>query len=164
MTTARWIAGLTVLSMNVLSAGCGPRDEGKSPPPDKAAPAPVLKPEDWSAAFAERLNAGDLDGVAALYDPDARFVPPTGGETLVGRDRIRPVLAGLIAAKTHLRSRVVQTVVVDDVAILYSDFEGTTVEASGKTVEIKSKAIEVLRRHPDAGWRLIVGDPNGRGR
>lgn len=45
-----------------------------------------------------------------------------------------------------------------------TDFQGTTVEASGKTVEIDQKAIEVLRRQPDGTWRLIVGDSNGRRR
>jgi hypothetical protein len=30
-------------------------------------------------------------------------------------------------------------------------------------VAIRSKAIELLRRQPDGTWKLIVGDPNGRG-
>ncbi|HVH06395.1 MAG TPA: SgcJ/EcaC family oxidoreductase [Myxococcota bacterium] len=120
------------------------------------------EPEDWPRAFEEALDARDLEAVVALYAPDARFVARSG-ETLVGRDAIRPVLAGLIAAGTRFRSRVVRAVVVDDVAILYTDFEGTSRDASGRTVEIDSRAIEVLRRQPDRTWKLIVGDPNGRG-
>jgi uncharacterized protein (TIGR02246 family) len=121
------------------------------------------EPEAWPGLFTERLNAGGLDGVVALYEPDACFVTQSG-ETLVGRDRIRPVLAGMIDAQAHLHSQVVQTVTVGDIAVLYTDFQGTTVEASGKKVEIHSKAVEVLRRQSDGAWRLIVGDPNGRGR
>lgn len=120
------------------------------------------EPEDWPRAFEEALNAGDLEAVVALYAPDARFVARSG-ETLAGRDAIRPVLAGLIAAGTRFRSRVVKTVVVDDVAILYTDFKGTSRDATGRTVEIGSRAIEVLRRQPDRTWKLIVGDPDGRG-
>jgi hypothetical protein len=45
---------------------------------------------------------------------------------------------------------------------LYTDFEGTTVDGSGRTVAIRNKAIEVLRRQPNGGWMLIMGDPNGR--
>jgi hypothetical protein len=53
-------------------------------------------------------------------------------------------------------------VTVDDIAQLYTDFEGTTVDESGKTVAIRNKAIEVLRRQPDGAWKLIMGDPNAR--
>ena len=46
--------------------------------------------------------------------------------------------------------------------MLYTDFQGTAVDASGKTIEVRSKAIEILRRQTDCNWQLIVGDPNGR--
>jgi uncharacterized protein (TIGR02246 family) len=119
------------------------------------------KPEDWPRVFEQHLNTGDLDAVMALYEPEARFVAQSG-ETIVGRDRIREVLAGLIQSKTQLQSRVMRAVTVDDVAQLYTDFHGTTTDASGKTIEMRTKAIEVLRRQPDGTWKLIVGDPNGR--
>jgi len=31
------------------------------------------KPEDWPRLFVEHLNSGDLEAVAALYAPNARF-------------------------------------------------------------------------------------------
>lgn len=118
------------------------------------------KPEDWPRLFEQHLNVGDLDAVMALYEPEARFVARSG-ETVVGRDRIRDVLAGMIRSKTRLQSRVIKAITVDDVSLLYTDFQGTTVDASGKTIEIR-QAIEILRRQPDGDWKLIVGDPNGR--
>jgi ketosteroid isomerase-like protein len=60
------------------------------------------------------------------------------------------------------QSRVVKAVTVGGVALLYTDFEGTMVDGSGKTVPLHPKAVEVLRRQPDGTWKLIVGDPNGR--
>jgi hypothetical protein len=54
------------------------------------------KPEDWPRVFEQYLNAGDLDAVMALYESEARFVRKSG-ETLIGRDRIRRVVGGLIA-------------------------------------------------------------------
>ena len=119
------------------------------------------KPEDWPRVFEHHLNAGDLDAVMALYELSASFVQRTG-ETVIGRDQIRQVVGGLIAARTRFHSRVVKAITVDDIALLYTDFQGTTVDASGTTVEIRSKAIEVLRRQPDGTWQLIIGDPNGR--
>ena len=42
---------------------------------------------------------------------------------------------------------------------LYTDFEGTTIDGSGKTTLIRHKAIGVSRRQTDGGWKLIMGDP-----
>jgi uncharacterized protein (TIGR02246 family) len=120
------------------------------------------QPENWPRVFEQHLNAGDLDAVMALYEPEARFVTESG-ETLIGRDQIRKVVGGLIEAKARLSSRVVKAVTVGDIAQLYSDFEGTMNDEEGKSVAIRGKAIEVLRRQPDGTWKLIVGDPNGRG-
>jgi uncharacterized membrane protein/ketosteroid isomerase-like protein len=119
------------------------------------------EPEDWPRVFEQHLNSGDLDAVMALYEPEARFVMQSG-ETLVGHDAIRKVVSGLIGAKTKFHSRVVRIVTVGDIAQLYTDFEGTTVDSSGNTVPVHSKAIEVLRRQLESGWKLIMGDPNGR--
>jgi hypothetical protein len=64
--------------------------------------------------------------------------------------------------KTRLQSRVIKAITVDDIAQLYTDFQGTAVDPTGKTIDVLYKAIEVLRRQPDGAWKLIVGDPNGR--
>jgi uncharacterized protein (TIGR02246 family) len=133
-------------------------DRGEKPPRTTAG---VENPDDWPRVFENHLNAGDLDAVLALYDSEAHFVAPSG-EILVGHDQIREVLARLIAAKTRFRSRVIRAVTVGEIAHLSTDFEGTMVDESGKTVAIRSKAIEVLRRQRDGGWKLIVGNPNGR--
>jgi uncharacterized protein (TIGR02246 family) len=119
------------------------------------------RPEDWPALFEQHLSAGDLDGVMALYEPDARFVARSG-EIVVGRDRIREVLAGMIRSKTKLQSRVIKAIAVDDVALLNTGFQGTTVDASGKTIDVHHNATEVLRRQSDGAWKLIIGDPNAR--
>jgi uncharacterized protein (TIGR02246 family) len=119
------------------------------------------QPEDWPRQFVEHFNAGDLDAVMSLYEPEARFVTRSG-QTLVGRDAIRKVLGGLIEAKTQFQSRVVRTAIIGDIAQLYTDFEGTRVDDAGKTIPVRNKAIEVLRRQPDGSWKLIMGDPNAR--
>jgi len=68
---------------------------------------PSRKPEEWPGLFERRLNAGDLEAVVVLYDPDASFVPKSG-ETVSGRDAIRPMLARLIDSKTRLRGQVIK--------------------------------------------------------
>ena len=119
------------------------------------------KPEDWPPLFVQHLNSGDLEAVAALYAPNARFLA-RAGETIVARDRIRDVLARMIRSKTKLQSRVITAISADDVAVLYSDFEATTMDASEETIHVRYNAVEVLRRQPNGCWKLIVSDPNGR--
>jgi hypothetical protein len=78
----------------------------------------VRKPEDWPGLFDRHLNAGDLEAVMELYEPGARFAARSG-ETVVGRERIRPALAAMIDASTQLRSRVIKSVTIDDLAVLH---------------------------------------------
>jgi uncharacterized protein (TIGR02246 family) len=120
------------------------------------------KPEDWPGHFERHLNAGDLEAIVALYEPNASFVPQSG-EVVVGRDGIRRVLAGLIGRKARLHGTVIKVVTAGEVALLYTDWQGTIVEKSGEAVELHSRAIEIVRRQPDGTWKLLVGDPNGRG-
>lgn len=48
----------------------------------------AYRPEDLTRFFVERSNAGDADGVAALYDENAVMAYPPG-QTTVGRAAIR---------------------------------------------------------------------------
>jgi ketosteroid isomerase-like protein len=61
------------------------------------------KPEDWPSLFDQNMNKRDLEGVVPLYQPGAAFVPESG-ETIVGRERIRHVLAELIAKGSRFES------------------------------------------------------------
>jgi len=117
------------------------------------------QPRDWPLCFTQRLKEADLEGLVQLYESEANFLSPAR-ETIVGRDRIRSVLAELIDRKIHFKSRVHQTAAVDDIAMLYTDF----MLQPGSSGEYRktSKAIEVLRRQPDGTWKLLIGDPAGR--
>ena len=144
-----------------------PADVGSEKSPDtpgsaeNAAQLPH-SPEDWPRVFERHLNAGDLDAVLELYESEARLVSPSG-EMILGRNRIREVITGLVQSKTKMTSRVVKAITLDNVTLLYTDFQETTVDDSGETIELRSKAIELLRRQPDGTWKLFVGDPNARG-
>jgi hypothetical protein len=58
------------------------RDKCYAEPKTSKVAIPPDKPEDWPRVFEQHLNAGDLDAVMALYEPEARFVSRSG-ETLV---------------------------------------------------------------------------------
>jgi ketosteroid isomerase-like protein len=54
------------------------------------------RPEDLDRLFLERANAGDVDGVVALYEPQAVLAFPPG-QLAIGTAAIRDVYAGLLA-------------------------------------------------------------------
>ena len=118
-------------------------------------------PEDVDRLFGEKINAGDLEGAVALYEPGATLVMTEGD--LTGTDAIREGLAPLIAGKLHLRMNVVKVVRAGDVALLYNEWSGSAVGPDGRKIEMQGKAMEVVRQQPDGTWRFIVDDPYGRG-
>ena len=121
----------------------------------------VRHPEDWPRAFVKCLNAGDIDGVLGLYESHAQFITPTR-DVIKGRERIRAFIERLITGHAEMECEVVQCLVMDDVAQLYTDFSGTVQDEHGRSRTMRDHAIEVLRRQADGGWQLIAGDPNGR--
>src|ERR1700733_7896386 len=56
----------------------------------------AASPEDLTRLFVDRANAGDADGLADLYEPDAVMAYPPGQQT-VGRAAIRAVFAQMLA-------------------------------------------------------------------
>jgi hypothetical protein len=140
------------------------RTETDAPMPDpKGTKSTMLphKPEDWPRLFVQYLNSSDLEAVVSA-GRSQRPIRGRSGETIVGRDRIRDMLTRMIRSKTKLQSRVIKAISVDDVAGLYTDFQGTTMDASEKTMDVRYNAVEILRRQPGGCWNLIVGNPNGR--
>jgi ketosteroid isomerase-like protein len=120
----------------------------------------VRNPEQWPSQFEEKMNAGGRDGVIALCEPVAAFVRDSK-EVRVGHSDIRAVLADLIAKKPRFASQVERLVVVDDIAMLYTNFT-MAMGPAGNGQEVKSRAIEIFRRQRDGSWKLMVGDPNAR--
>ncbi len=54
------------------------------------------RPEDLGRFFLERANAGDVEGLVALYEPGARLALPGGGVAL-GTEAIRHAYEQLLA-------------------------------------------------------------------
>jgi len=82
-------------------------------------------PEEVDRLFAERVNAGDVDGVLALYEPGATLVMPEGD--LTGPAAFRESTQQMIAAQLRVQLKVTKVVRVgDDLAVLYNDWSGST--------------------------------------
>src|SRR5437870_8171383 len=70
---------------------------------------PARSPEEVDALFEKALNAGTLEGLVALYEPDATLIPQPGQEAK-GGDASRQALAPLVEGKAQIDLKVERTV------------------------------------------------------
>jgi ketosteroid isomerase-like protein len=119
------------------------------PVADADADPRAREPEDLDRLFLERANAGDVDGVVALYEPDAvlAFAP---GQVAVGTDAIRRVYAELLVSPPVFTGEVRPAIRNGDIAIT------STTRAGNATVE-------VARRQADGTWLWMLDQPNVMG-
>lgn len=122
---------------------------------------PAQKPEDVDAMFERGINAGDVEAVVALYEPEGTLVAMPG-QPLTGREAIRAAIQGFVDAGTNLKLVVNSVVIGGDVAMVYNDWTGTMRGPDGATIDISGKAIEICRRQPDGSWLFVIDDPYAR--
>ncbi|WP_040839906.1 YybH family protein [Nocardia brevicatena] len=108
----------------------------------------ALRPEQLAEFFLERANAGDVEGVVALYEPGAVLAYPAG-QLSIGHERIRSVYTEFLAGKPKLESAGQQRPIVN------GDFALTSTLLSSGDV-----TVEVAHRQPDGSWRWIIDQPS----
>ncbi len=108
----------------------------------------AMKPEDITRLFVERSNAGDAEGVAALYEQDAVMAYPPGGQT-VGRAAIQALWEKVLATRPHFEpEEPLPTLVSGDLALT------STPPSDGAGARA-----QVVRRQPDGSWLRVLDQP-----
>src|SRR5690606_36068996 len=106
------------------------------------------QPEDLSRLILERLNAGDVDGLVALYEPDAVLALP-GGRTATGAREIRAAYERLVADQPSFQPGVQQpSLRSGDLALTSSRLPNGSV------------TVEVARLQLDGTWLWVLDQPN----
>jgi uncharacterized protein (TIGR02246 family) len=120
-------------------------------------------PADVDRIFGERVNAGDVDGIVALYEPGATLVTQDAG-TLVGHAAIREYMAILPTLKPRMDMGTIHVVqMTDDLALAHHDWHCGLVMPDGSASSLSGKATEVMRRQANGSWRFLLDDPHMRG-
>src|SRR5262245_2754491 len=107
-------------------------------------PVSALEPGDLERLYVERVNAGDVDGLVALFEPDAvvAFAP---GQMATGSKAIRQLFTDLVGSGVQLTFRGQQrTLRAGDLALT-----STRLHSGDATAEI-------ARRQPDGTWRWVI--------
>lgn len=131
--------------------GMAPSDIPSDTPADTPATferEKAMRPEDITRLFVERSNAGDADGVAALYEEDAVMAYPPGSQT-VGRAAIRELWASVLAQRPHFTyEEPLPTLVSGDIAL-----------TSTAPRDDAGARAQVVRRQPDGTWLRLLDYP-----
>ena len=108
---------------------------------------PAACPEDLAKFFVLRANAGDVEGLVALYEPDA-ILACGDGQTAIGTDAIRRFYTELLATRPQFAAGE-QAIPLQngDVALTSSRLENGNITA------------EIARRQPDRNWLWVVDQP-----
>jgi uncharacterized protein (TIGR02246 family) len=122
---------------------------------------PATEPEQIHDLFEQAFNAGDIESLIALYEPDAALIPQPGTVaegTAAIRDSLQWFLdrGGQITLDTKLVLR------VGDLAFLANRWSltGGTMP-DGSPAELGATTAEVARRQPDGTWLYVIDNAWG---
>src|SRR4051812_43352281 len=108
----------------------------------------AMQPEDIARLIVERVHAGDVDGLAALYEPEAVLAFPPG-QMAVGREAIRALYAQLVEQKVPFKvEEPLPTVRSGDLAM-----------TSTRPADAAGARVQVARRQPDGSWLRVLDRP-----
>jgi uncharacterized protein (TIGR02246 family) len=121
----------------------------------------ATEPEQIHGLFEQAFNAGDIDALIALYEPDATLIPQPGAVaegTAAIREALRWFLdrGGRITLDTKLVLR------VGDLAFLANRWSltGGTMP-DGSPAELGATTAEVARRQADGAWLYVIDNAWG---
>lgn len=118
------------------------------------------RPQAVIERFSELLAQGDLEGMMALYEPDATFAPQPG-ESVTGRAAIRDALAAFLAVKPRMEGTIEKVLEAGDTALVANRWRLSGTAPDGAPVSMAATSADVLRRRPDGSWGIVIDDPWG---
>jgi ketosteroid isomerase-like protein len=107
----------------------------------------ALRPDDLGRFFLLRANAGDVEGIVALYESDA-VLAIMPGQVAIGREAIRAFYTRLLADRPTFEPGKQRP------ALRSGDLALTSTLLADGTV-----TAEVARRQPDGTWLWAIDQP-----
>jgi ketosteroid isomerase-like protein len=109
---------------------------------------PALDPQDLAKYFVNRVNEGDVEGLVALYEPDAALAI-ADGKVARGAEEIRRFYASLLAGQPKFAPGEQRPALISgDIALTSTRLANGSVTA------------EVARRQSTGAWLWSVDQPS----
>jgi uncharacterized protein (TIGR02246 family) len=119
----------------------------------------LSSPDGVIRLFSARLNARDVEGALALYEPDATFAAEPG-RWVTGAEEIRAALERFAALEPELDGEIESVQEAGGVALVVNRWSLRGQGPEGP-LEMGGRSADVLRRQSDGSWRVLIDDPWG---
>ena len=119
----------------------------------------ATQPDQIIELFAASFNAGDVEGLASLYEAGASIIPDPAAGAVSGLPAIREALQPFVAMGGTLTIIASSSVASGDIALTHSSWR---LEAPGAD-PMEAVSAEVARRQPDGTWLYVIDNPWGAG-
>jgi uncharacterized protein (TIGR02246 family) len=117
-------------------------------------------PDQIHRLFQDTFNAGDIDGLMELYDPDAVLIAQPGS-VAQGSEQVRAALQTFLALKGSITLDTKLVVTVGDLAYLSNTWSLRGTGPDGNPVALGATTAEVARRQADGTWRYVIDNAWG---
>lgn len=117
-------------------------------------------PESVQLLFERYVNDRNIEGLIRLYEKNG-VVIQKDGQFKQGERKIREHLEGLLELKPKILNEVVQTLVVGNIAMVFSNWQITGTSSEGEKIEASGQSFDVLSQQDDGAWLITIDSPYG---
>lgn len=117
-------------------------------------------PEQIHREFESAFNAGDIDALLRLYEPEAALIPQPG-TLATGLDEIKPALQAFLDLGGTITLDTKTVVTVGELAYLSNRWSLTGTTPDGEPLDMGAVTAEVARRQEDGSWVYVIDNAVG---
>ena len=121
---------------------------------------PATTPEQIHRLFQDAFNAGDIDRLMMLYEPDSVLVPQPRS-VVQGSQQVRAALEGYLALRGRITLDTKLVLTVGDLAYLSNTWSLSGTGPDGNPLTLGATTAEVARRQADGTWRYVIDNAWG---
>ncbi len=107
--------------------------------------------DDAHKTLADAFNTGDVNTVLNMYDLNGIIVPEPG-KPVSGKEKFTEAINSILSIKGKMEIKTVYCLQAGDLAVGRSEWNIT----DGKEIKVSAKGIEVMKRQPDGGWKIVI--------
>jgi uncharacterized protein (TIGR02246 family) len=115
----------------------------------------IERPDEAPRVCQDAFNAGDLDGLVNLFEPESVVVLGPN-QVITGSDRIREVFAGFLEVGWRWEIKLVSHHRVGDIALNTVEHTLRKTSSGGATDTLRLRAAVVFCQQEDGSWRFLI--------